>query len=122
MSMILLEPAYKITQCKAGDQAADHLSNAVWEQRCGCLGFPLLLSHLYFFFSRAGFGRTNGRKMSSTNSVITALGTGFKAIRSSCRTKSVFARTPLQSARSMGQDSLLKQYNRPVLRRVGIGY
>jgi hypothetical protein len=30
MSMILLEPAFKITQCKAGDQAADHLSNTVF--------------------------------------------------------------------------------------------
>jgi hypothetical protein len=33
MSMILLEPAYKITQSKPGDQAADHLSNAVSREK-----------------------------------------------------------------------------------------
>jgi len=46
------------------------------------------LSHLCFFSPRAGFVRTNGWKMSSTNSVMTALGTGFKVIRTSCRNRS----------------------------------
>jgi hypothetical protein len=32
MSMILLEPANKITHAKVGDQAADHLSNPVFKE------------------------------------------------------------------------------------------
>jgi hypothetical protein len=32
MSMILLEPANKITHANVGDQAADHLSNPVFQK------------------------------------------------------------------------------------------
>jgi hypothetical protein len=35
--MILLIPAYKITQSKPGDQAADHLSNPVFRERLSCV-------------------------------------------------------------------------------------
>jgi hypothetical protein len=59
------------------------------------VSFQKLLLHLYFFFSRAGLTRTNGKKISSTNSAMTALGTGLKVVRSSSsHIQSIAARTP----------------------------
>jgi hypothetical protein len=52
------------------------------------VSFQKLLLHIYLFFSRSGLTRTDGKKISSTISAMTAWGTGLKVIWSSRRNKS----------------------------------